>query len=633
MSPTSDRDVRAALRGLVLPDAPPALRSRLAAEVALARPRRRVWRWGWVQAAIVVGLVVTLTATVQRWTSSPASGDSPPVAATVADGPFTLTFTSAHGTYRPDQILEARATITYAGPESSITVRHDVAGPIMFGIVEPIYGAMIEPILDLTCTQTTLERGKPLSIPFKKTGASTSTADPAAIATLFDGPDLRLPAGAWHLYAEVDFDRTDCGGTRAETKLSAEVPIVVGDASSPTATPTALGTFVPVPVTPFVSPVPTASTAAGFPTLSQDGGVDQAGTFGLRGLWGVRGESLFISTDAGTSWKRTTFPASTAYGGSQITTAIDATHIWTVTLGPGTTEQTGSTADVLRYVVNRTTDGGLTWDAAVLPGNFAEAGASIAFSDADNGYLVASPNRNSFGISTAVRTRDGGATWQVTGHSPWLGPLVAVSDASTVWAGGEEQAGGQFLQPVLAVSRDGGVTWDSVRLATIAGTTEAECGCYLAEPPVFLDSMTGYVTVVSSFGNGPTYTRIERTSDGGHTWTVATDRPDILARAVAILDVSHWLMVADDPATPYSTAVYETVDGGATWAVVSSGDAWTTSAPAWMNAISPSGAVGMFPLGHSDVTPNHALAFTTDGGRTWAQLPVEDRSASPEPTQ
>jgi len=344
--------------------------------------------------------------------------------------------------------------------------------------------------------------------------------------------------------------------------------------------------------------------------------VNIAGTFHSDGLWAIRGSTLFRSTDAGGSWAHSSIPVP-SFVGAGMDFLLDASHAWAVTFGPGTTGETGSASDVTRYVVSRSVNGGGTWRSSLIAGNYAGTSASIAFADSRHGYLLAAAQRNSFGTSTVLRTSDGGATWSVAGSSQWLGSLLAVSDPSTVWAGGEEQAGGEFAQPILAVSRDAGRTWRDVALPNIAGTTEAECGCYLPEPPLFIDASIGYVTVVSSFGNGQSYTRIDRTTDGGRTWIEVTDRPDVDATGLAVLDASDWLMPTNGP-----IAMDASSDGGASWATISPAEAWGTAFAEEVGGLGTSNAFALVMTPGPDARLS-ALLMTTDGGRTWQQIDVE----------
>jgi photosystem II stability/assembly factor-like uncharacterized protein len=357
---------------------------------------------------------------------------------------------------------------------------------------------------------------------------------------------------------------------------------------------------------PSSSLIPTTSPVQGLPALSAVDAVDSAGSFGRSGLWAIRGSSLFVSTDSGSTWRRTTIPTWQPFLGPSSDFMLDASRAWAITFGPGTSGDAGG--PVTRYVVSRTSDGGRTWRAANVPGNYPGTSASIEFIDSQHGFFLAAADRLSLGTSVLLRTADAGATWTVAGHGSWLGSLLTVSDPSTIWAGGQQQAGGMFAQPVLAVSRDAGRTWSSVSLAGIAGTTEADCGCYLAQPPLFLDSRTGYVVVVSS------YTQIYRTTNGGQRWSIIAVRPNVEATGLAVLDPTHLLLPTANP-----SEIDVTADGGANWATASSGGSWSQTNVSWVASLTASevAALAWVPGPDSRLL---ALLLTIDGGRTWQQL-------------
>ena len=62
------------------------------------------------------------------------------------------------------------------------------------------------------------------------------------------------------------------------------------------------------------------------------------------------GSTLLLSTDAGSSWRRTTVPTSTGFIPTAFSPSVfvlDQQHAWSLTIGPGSTANTGSSTDVL----------------------------------------------------------------------------------------------------------------------------------------------------------------------------------------------------------------------------------------------------------------------------------------------
>jgi hypothetical protein len=379
---------------------------------------------------------------------------------------------------------------------------------------------------------------------------------------------------------------------------------------------------------PTLSSQPSPSSAGPSPSPSApppaDSVVDEAGTFAGGGVWAVHGDTLLVSTDAGATWRRSSIPASGVIPGSGViapTFVLDPDHAWSVTYGPGSTEQSGSATDVLDLVVHRTVDGGQTWHQSDVPGNYAGAIPSIVFVDAQHGFLLCSATRQSFGVSTALRTDDGGATWSVAGKGDWLGSMFTASDASTLWSGAEQEAG-PVAHPLLDVSRDGGARWQDARLPGLEGRTGG-ADLWLAGPPVFSDPANGFVAVVSSNPDGNPATKIYRTVDGGRSWSIVADQPVEASAEVAPLGAEHWLLPVDNP-----IGLLVTADGGKTWQhrtlSMLTIDQWMT----WIGAVDGSHAAALVPTEHSSLGPL-ALFLSADAGQTWQPA---DLGASTGPT-
>ena len=117
--------------------------------------------------------------------------------------------------------------------------------------------------------------------------------------------------------------------------IAAWLPGGILGPAGPTASPRGSGSTVPSS-SPTTAPSPSP--------------VDQVGTFPGGGLWAVEGSTLLLSTDAGSSWRRTTIstPAGfipTAFSPSVF--VLDPQHAWSLTIGPGSTDNTGSSTDVM----------------------------------------------------------------------------------------------------------------------------------------------------------------------------------------------------------------------------------------------------------------------------------------------
>jgi photosystem II stability/assembly factor-like uncharacterized protein len=381
--------------------------------------------------------------------------------------------------------------------------------------------------------------------------------------------------------------------------------------ASPTpAQPTPAVSAPPSAASPTPSAVPSESPSA----ASLDAAtVDLAGTFAGGGLWAVRGSTLFVSTDGGATWAQGT--SSIPAGGILAAFVLDASHAWIVAVGPGSSPYTGAPTDVRHLVVERTSDGGQTWQQGTVPGSWGATTQSLVFLDARVGFIMCSAARFSGGTSTVLRTDDGGATWSVAGIGHWLGSMFATSGGLTLWAGAQPEAGGITAHPILDVSRDGGQTWQDARLPGLVGQT----GGSVAAPPTFLDANIGAVAVV---GQG-----IFRTSDGGGSWTLASD-PSVEASAgPALLDATHWLLPTVNPFGLLSTA-----DGGASWQQMATSGLANGGWIVWIGAVDATHAAALVPIGSSYPGPA-SLFLSADGGHTWqpADLTVAASATASQP--
>ena len=359
---------------------------------------------------------------------------------------------------------------------------------------------------------------------------------------------------------------------------------------------------------PSTSAAPTATPVA---PVDQSAAADQAGQF-EGGLWAIRGSSLFISRDAGATWHTGTIPMGTVPMAPGLGTAafvLDPEHAWSVTPGPDTTPFDGMPTDVLSLVVHRTTDGGKTWQQATAPGNYPGTMQRLVFVDALHGFLMCSATRQSSGLSTVLSTDDGGRTWSVAGSGAWFGSMFTASDAHTVWAGAEQEAG-PVIHPVLDVSRDGGHTWQTAVLPGLVDPSNQEgASHYLTEPPLFLDANNGIVAIAADnlVATG-VVTTFYRTTDGGRTWSRTGDRGADVSYGPAVLDARDWLAPVQ-----YSTSLWATSDAGKTWhTVITSGLPADAFQVAWIGGLDSTHAAALV-LGPS----GQALLLSADAGRSW----------------
>ena len=263
--------------------------------------------------------------------------------------------------------------------------------------------------------------------------------------------------------------------------------------SSPAVTPFATATSTPSPTT---RPVPNGPFPT--PTPVPPSPVDDGGTFGPSGLWATRGRHLDLSTDYGTTWVQRILVTGVLQGVAERVLSsvfvLDANHAWSATPGPGSTPYggQGQPYDRLHVVISRTTDAGRTWRSVTLPGDWVARSTVLTFADPRHGYLLLAFLRGG-GPGAVLATADGGATWRRASGPESLGSVFGASDAQTVWAGNQGDAG-PVSRPILDVSRDGGRTWADARLPGLVG--DIYVNDTLVAPPM-ITGATGAVAVLA----------------------------------------------------------------------------------------------------------------------------------------
>jgi photosystem II stability/assembly factor-like uncharacterized protein len=331
------------------------------------------------------------------------------------------------------------------------------------------------------------------------------------------------------------------------------------------------------------------------------------------GAWAAQGDALCTMPDTSTQrtcvwpWPASDLALPAAY-------VQDSNHAWSVTLAPGTVSSLfGPPLDHQSLVVNRTADGGFTWQKADVPGDYPGSTVALSFVDPDHGFIVTSPYMAPLlASSTILATSDGGATWNVVAanipDNPFLGDALAVSDATTLWVAD----GTSYSSPLLAVSRDGGKNWTDVRLPGL-GTQYSEQAA--SRSVTFVDPSTGFVTVSTSSN-----AEVFGTTDGGLTWTRKNmpSRFGVLAGAdftygldvADFVDADHWVAAV-------GTAFQSTADAGKTWQLAANAGLPRGAfvALAFQDATHGFGLFEPYvaPLG----TDRYLLYQTENGGDSW----------------
>jgi photosystem II stability/assembly factor-like uncharacterized protein len=263
------------------------------------------------------------------------------------------------------------------------------------------------------------------------------------------------------------------------------------------------------------------------------------------------GGTYLRTTDGGRSWRAGLVPGAEGLDFRDVD-AFDADTAFLLSIGEGEKSR-----------IYKTTDGGLHWTLQFQnrrPGAFFDC---MAFWDRRRGVAVSDPVEGRFLV---VRTEDGGRTWRETdaarmpparageGAFAASGTCVAVEGTSNVWFGTGGPAGARVFR-----SSDGGRTWGVADAPLAVGKSGGVFSL------AFWDARHGvavggdYMKEQDAAGNAAV------TDDGGRTWRPVGDRrPKGYRSCVAVVRGTRGpVLVAVGPTgSDYSS------DGGRTWSAV-----------------------------------------------------------------
>jgi photosystem II stability/assembly factor-like uncharacterized protein len=260
------------------------------------------------------------------------------------------------------------------------------------------------------------------------------------------------------------------------------------------------------------------------------------------------------TTDGGATWQSAVVPGSAQLDFRDVH-GVDANTAYLLSIGPG--EQSK---------IYKTVNGGRAWELQFTnhsPKAFFDA---FAFWDARTAIAVSDPVDGRFII---VRTTDGGVKWIETfnGNFPAAiegegafaasGTCIAVQGKTNVWFG----TGGAAVARVFR-STDGGETWKAASTPVTAGNSSS--GIFSI---AFKDARNGVIVGGDYKKEGEASNNVATTTDGGATWVLAKGpRPSGFRSAVAYVQGTRgpMLVAAGPSGSDYST------DNGASWTSLAS---------------------------------------------------------------
>lgn len=277
----------------------------------------------------------------------------------------------------------------------------------------------------------------------------------------------------------------------------------------------------------------------------------------------------------------------------------------------------------------RTTDGGESWRAAVVPGASQRDFRDVVAFDGETALLLTAGEPGE-----VWRTGDGGASWRRVYANDAPGVFF---DAMAFW---DERRGMAFGDPLdgaflVIETRDGGRSWSRVGRAGLPTPVQGEAG-FAASGTSLAVAGEGRVWI----GTGGSAARVLHSSDGGRTWSaaptpMAQGSPSRGIFSLALLEAGFGVAVGGDYLRPGLTegSAAVTRDGGRTWtSSVGPGPGYRscvavapTAEPVFVS-VGEGGASafrGFDPRWRSiDLPGHHALAFAPEpgprGARGWA---------------
>lgn len=261
----------------------------------------------------------------------------------------------------------------------------------------------------------------------------------------------------------------------------------------------------------------------------------------------------------------------------------------------------------------RTTDGGQTWQSAVVPG-----AESLDFRDVDafdesTAYLLSIGEGEK---SRIYKTVDGGKSWTLQFKSD---KTAAFFDAMAFWDRNHgiavsDPVGGHFL---IITTFNGGKTWKEMPPEGMPTALTGE-GAFAASGTCI--TVQGKSNVWFGTG-GPEGARVFRSKDGGRTWQV-TKTPIISGKSagifsIAFRDGTHGVAVGGDYQDEggANNNAATTVDGGRTWTIVKE-----HQPKGYRSCV----AYGRFAGSYALLTVGPSGAdYSLDDGRSWRSIGTE----------
>lgn len=374
-------------------------------------------------------------------------------------------------------------------------------------------------------------------------------------------------------------------------------PVVEEPQEEPTLKTTAEST--PTVVQETLYPVAENDTVPPLPQLS----LQSISFFTKDAGWGLTNERKLVRTsDGGNSWLDVT-PESALitdaeFGPRPILEFLDDQTAWY------------ALSDFETSTLFYTQDAGSTWQTTELPFSV----AAMDFINANDGFILSDLGVAAGSQYVAVlQTADSGLTWQQRfSHEPGMSKElpesgiksgIAFMDASKGWIGGSEPVTDSIY---LFRTLNSGQYWNVVDINI---PVELTGSFFESFPPIFTDTLNGYLPVRVLDPSGKISLAFFHTVDAGETWTYASSLPDSF-----LFDFEG----SSAGIAGSQTALYLTSDGAQTWQDL------TNTLPSGQFLLEVEILDGetawILTVPDLDDSSPHTLYKTEDGGNNWQSL-------------
>jgi photosystem II stability/assembly factor-like uncharacterized protein len=272
--------------------------------------------------------------------------------------------------------------------------------------------------------------------------------------------------------------------------------------------------------------------------------------------------------------------------------------------------------------VDRTVNGGLTWQVSPLPTSLFPTGwngARVDFLNSQDGWLSVQPYAPPGTTRTSVilTSTDGGASWTVVSDAA---PVSEISFLTPQTGWGISPDG-----TTLYRTSDGGETWQQVPLPSPNGGSHSGAGTRptLSMPVFFGDR--GVLLAVPLSGNAV----IETTSDAGQSWNRqnAPFRPEPVYPQIAATTVepscSQCSITTHEPFAIVTSSDWVYWDGGRVYTTRDAGRTWRSTQP---NVSFYGIATSVTTIGGQPIPASSDPLQFPSTNEGWAVATVESRS-------